>query len=93
MGQKRHFLEHLKILPQDKVRRLCGMIKILRPGTKKEVECPNCGALLSYDISDILEKSSHSIAETSSASWLSSKNTTYIICPQCNNEIILSATR
>ena len=69
------------------------MIKILRPGTKKEVECPNCGALLSYDISDILEKSSHSTVETSSAFWLSSKKTTYIVCPQCNNKIILSATR
>lgn len=68
------------------------MIKILRPGTRKEAECPSCGTLLSYDISDI-EKSSHSIIETSSAFWLSSKNTTYIICPQCNNKIILSATR
>lgn len=29
------------------------MIKILRPGTRKEAECPSCGALLSYDISDI----------------------------------------
>ena len=69
------------------------MIKILRPGTKKEAECPSCGALLSYDISDILEKSSYSNAETPSASWLSNKSTTYIICPQCNNKIILSATR
>lgn len=69
------------------------MIKILRPGTKKEAECPSCGALLGYDISDILEKSSHSTVETSSAFWLSSKKTTYIVCPQCNNKIILSATR
>lgn len=68
------------------------MIKILRPGTRKEAECPSCGALLSYDISDI-QKSSHSIIETSSAFWLSSKNTNYIVCPQCNNKIILSATR
>lgn len=68
------------------------MIKILRPGTRKEAECPSCGALLSYDISDILEESSYSITETSSAFWQSSKNTTYIICPQCNNKIILSAT-
>lgn len=67
------------------------MIKILRTGTRKEAECPSCGALLSYDISDI-EKSSHSITETSSAFWQSSKNTTYITCPQCNNKIILSAT-
>lgn len=69
------------------------MIKILRTGTRKEAECPSCGALLSYDISDILEESSYSITETSSASWQSSKNTTYITCPQCNNKIILSATR
>ena len=68
------------------------MIKILRPGTLQQIDCSHCGALLSYDISDI-EKSSHSIIETSSAFWLSSKNTTYIICPQCNNKIILSATR
>lgn len=68
------------------------MIKILRPGTRKEAECPSCGALLSYDVSDIL-KTSHSIVETSSAFWLSSKSTTYIICPQYNNKIILSATR
>lgn len=68
------------------------MIKILRTGTRKEAECPSCGALLSYDISDI-QKSSHSIIETSSAFWLSSKDTTYIVCPQCNNKIILSATR
>ena len=25
------------------------MIKIIKPGTKKEVECTKCGALLSYD--------------------------------------------
>ena len=25
------------------------MIKILKPGTKKEVTCDKCGALLSYD--------------------------------------------
>lgn len=68
------------------------MIKILRPGTKKEAECPSCGALLSYDISDI-QKYRSSIIETSSAFWLSSKGTTYIVCPQCNNKIILSATR
>lgn len=33
------------------------MIKILRPGTRKEAECPSCGALLSYDISDIQKSS------------------------------------
>lgn len=69
------------------------MIKILKTGTRKEAECPSCGALLSYDISDILEKSSHSIAETPSAFWLSNKSTTYLICPQCKNKIILSETR
>lgn len=25
------------------------MIKILKPGTKKEITCDKCGALLSYD--------------------------------------------
>lgn len=69
------------------------MIKILKPGTRKETECSNCGALLSYDFSDILEKSSKAIAETSSTFWLNSKEKTYIVCPQCKKEIILSSTR
>lgn len=69
------------------------MIKILRTGTRKEAECPSCGVLLSYDISDIMNETSQSITETPSAFWLGSKSTTYIICPQCNNKIILSATR
>lgn len=70
------------------------MIKILRSSSRrKETECLSCGALLSYDISDIMNETSESIVETPSAFWLSNKSTAYIICPQCKNKIILSATR
>lgn len=32
------------------------MIKILKPGTKKEVTCDKCGALLSYDENEDLKE-------------------------------------
>jgi hypothetical protein len=31
-------------------------IKILKQGTKKKVECPECGSLLSYDEAEDVEK-------------------------------------
>ena len=60
------------------------MIKIIKPGTKKEVECTKCGALLSYD-----EKED---VQTSKRRELSYDHF-YIICPQCKHEIVLNATR
>ena len=60
------------------------MIKIIKLGTKKEVECTKCGALLSYD-----EKED---VQTSKRRELSYYHF-YIICPQCKHEIVLDATR
>lgn len=63
------------------------MIKILKSGTKKKVECPECGALLSYD--------SNGDIQTGYEKRLSSTNMPYknpydyIICPQCQYKIVL----
>lgn len=73
------------------------MIKILKPGTKKEVTCDKCGALLSYDESeDVKEENIEFATNTPSESILSvfipSKfgyKQKYIICPQCENKIIM----
>lgn len=75
------------------------MIKILKTGTRKEAECPSCGALLSYDeATDVQESTLPSrelLLDTKDCSLpepIRGKEY-YIICPQCNNKIILSATR
>lgn len=62
------------------------MIKILREGNKRQVECEECGALLSYQQEDI-KKEEYSLSQT--ASYYEK----YIVCPQCKNKIILEATR
>lgn len=67
------------------------MIKIIKPGFLKEVQCSKCGAVLSYDANDDVEtryeKSVAPLMETYK------KPVKYIICPQCNHEIVLNATR
>lgn len=68
------------------------MIKIIKPGYKKEVECSKCGAVLSYDENeDIKEENLKSLA--SSAMETFSRKQKFINCPQCRHKIILSTTR
>lgn len=62
------------------------MIEIIRPGTKTQVECPMCGALLSYQKDDIKEEECFLSAR---ASYLSR----YITCPQCKHKIVLEGQR
>ena len=62
------------------------MIKILKEGTKRQVECNECGALLQYQQEDIKK-------EEYFLSQITSYYEKYIICPQCHNKIILEATR
>ena len=62
------------------------MIKIIRPGINKEVECKGCGALLGYSQSDIEEK------EQSFGPRISYIEK-YITCPQCKRKIVLTAQR
>ena len=63
-------------------------MEVLRHGnTYKEVECKNCGALLSYCKSDIKEISK--CEEVFGGDWHSVYEK-YLYCPECNSKIILS---
>ena len=58
------------------------MIKVLREGTKKKVECENCGALLQYEKEDIQKQ------QTSFSGFYD-----YIVCPECQLRVELKGTR
>ena len=62
------------------------MIEIIKAGTKNQIECNNCGALLSYAKEDIKEEEKYI---TQRDSYIQK----YIICPQCNDRIILNSQR
>lgn len=68
------------------------MIKILKQGTLKKCTCDNCGSVLSYDENeDVLEETVKTFAANCVGGF--SKSQKYIICPQCNEKIVLKATR
>ena len=58
------------------------MIKVLEHGVRK-VTCPNCKAKLQYEQEDIQTD------ERDYELW-ESQEIKYIICPDCENEIILT---
>ena len=62
------------------------MIKVIKPGTRNQVECNQCGALLSYQKEDIKESDRY-YAQNLTFSYK------YIICPQCNHEVTLEGIR
>lgn len=62
------------------------MIEVLKHGDKREVECPKCGALLSYRKDDIEERFSN-------IPLMVTMHEKFIICPDCNNKIVLESTR
>ena len=59
------------------------MIKVLEHGIRK-VTCPNCKAKLQYGQEDIQTK------RTSADFMFDETEVKYIICPDCENEIILN---
>ena len=61
------------------------MIKVLEYGIRK-ITCPNCKAKLQYEQEDI-RKGSRDV-EILPGCW-EDEDYKYIICPNCNNEIIL----
>lgn len=65
------------------------MIKIIKPGYRKEVECIKCGALLSYDEKEDVQKEESKISAGDQG--FAANAGRYIICPQCKNKIMLSA--
>ncbi len=56
------------------------MIHIIQKGTKQKIQCSECGCIFSFEKEDI-----------EITDWNSMRKT--IKCPQCNNIIILEATR
>lgn len=60
------------------------MIKVLEHGTRK-VTCPNCKAKLQYEQEDIQ-------IERKSADFMFDEDSEikYIVCPDCENKIILT---
>lgn len=64
------------------------MITIIKPGSKKEVECPKCGAVLSYDSAEDIKRRD----EFSDPSWYGEQykfTRHFITCPQCEFDIFL----
>ena len=66
------------------------MIKIMRPGTKKEIECDKCGALLSYDEKEDVITSDATIRMYKNSFPVFGERYFFIICPQCKHEIKLN---
>lgn len=68
------------------------MIKIIKPGTLREVTCNNCGAVLRYDATeDVKTENVESFLCNSVEAY--KREQQYIICPQCKNKIVLNAVR
>ena len=62
-------------------------MKVIRHGnTHKEVECPKCGALLSYTLADV--KMDFGVEEYFGE--MHSYDKRHIICPECKRGIIFS---
>ena len=59
------------------------MIKILEHGIRK-ITCPHCKAKLQYEQEDIQE------VEVQDTILTDGEIRKYIICPDCNNEIVIS---
>ena len=64
------------------------MIEIIKPGTKKKIECEECGAILRYEQEDVQIRTALGMI-----SPVSTRSKKYIVCPQCNYKIVLEATR
>lgn len=62
------------------------MIEIIKRGTKNQIECNNCGALLSYTVDDVKGEEKY---VTQRDSYIQK----YIICPQCISKIVLESKR
>lgn len=65
-------------------------IKILKQGTKKKVECPECGSLLSYDAAEDVETGN---VKRYGNGELHNGRYEYITCPCCKQRIVLEAER
>ena len=62
------------------------MIKIIEPGTRTITKCAECGCKFSYENEDI------KVSGPNSMDKLQTRKS-YIVCPQCGKEIVLTTTR
>ena len=65
------------------------MIKIIKPGTRKTIECEQCGTLLSYEAEDVKTETSSSVFGHPNELKISK----FIVCPQCTERIYILSTR
>lgn len=64
------------------------MIEIIEAGTKKKVRCNNCGALLSYEKSDVKTDQPRVKTPFERGNGFT-KEYEYITCPQCKKIVYL----
>lgn len=64
------------------------MIKIIKPGTLREVTCNNCGAVLQYDTTEDMKTENLKFFHANCVEAYKGQQQ-YIICPQCKNKIVL----
>ena len=60
------------------------MIKIIKTGTRKQIECKECGCLFSYEEEDIRTKNNRANSFDPLSVTTYDK---YIECPQCSAKI------
>jgi Zn finger protein HypA/HybF involved in hydrogenase expression len=60
------------------------MVEILKYGTKMQIDCQNCRAVLKYDLKDMYE------GKTNISQKVKKR---YIICPQCREKVIIEVCR
>lgn len=63
------------------------MIKIIEKGTKQKIRCEGCGCLFSFDDEDVNIRTGIGIYGME----IREKHYRTIVCPQCNNEIVLDS--
>lgn len=63
------------------------MIKVIKPRSRRNIECMNCGALLSYEKEDVKKAASKKFNET--AFEFVNDYHDHIICPEYGEEIRL----
>lgn len=56
------------------------MIKIIKEGTRKQIQCFNCGCIFIYEDEDIF------------LSFTNNKQKS-VMCPQCNKEVMLGGIK
>ena len=65
------------------------MIKVLKAGTKKKINCPDCGAYLSYDENEDVKIDTVRTIPTNCVEGYARQDK-YIICPQCGFRIMVT---